>query len=105
MQPGGVHPEEVIDGRPDVVRRVGRRRGIGPDAIRPADYLSAADTAFFGEEMGEVAGVLEGAGQLRRAGDRWYWSGTGYPAADVDIRSAGGTPFSILNADGLSSGL
>jgi DEAD/DEAH box helicase domain-containing protein len=60
--------------------------------------LSEADAALFGEEMGEVAEVLEGAGQLRRAGDQWYWAGTGYPAADVDLRTAGGPPFAIFNA-------
>jgi DEAD/DEAH box helicase domain-containing protein len=60
--------------------------------------LSDADAALFGPEMGEVAEVLADAGQLRRAGDRWYWSGAGYPAADVDLRSAGGPAFSILNA-------
>jgi DEAD/DEAH box helicase domain-containing protein len=60
--------------------------------------LSPADTAHFGEEMEEIAGVLEDAGQLRRAGDRWYWAGVGYPAADVDIRTAGGSPFLIFDA-------
>lgn len=59
--------------------------------------LSESDAARFGEEMAEVAEVLEGAGQLRRAGERWYWAGTGYPAADVDLRTAGGPPFAILN--------
>jgi DEAD/DEAH box helicase domain-containing protein len=47
--------------------------------------------------MAEVAEVLEGAGQLRRSGDRWYWAGSGYPASDVDLRSAGGVPFLIMN--------
>jgi DEAD/DEAH box helicase domain-containing protein len=60
--------------------------------------LSPADAALFGEEMSEIAGVLEEAGQLRRVGERWYWAGAGYPAADVDIRTAGGSPFLIFNA-------
>jgi DEAD/DEAH box helicase domain-containing protein len=59
--------------------------------------LSADETRLFGEELPEIAEVLEGAGQLQRAGERWHWSGSGYPAADVDIRSAGGDPFRIVN--------
>jgi DEAD/DEAH box helicase domain-containing protein len=58
--------------------------------------LSPEDTRLFGEELPEIADVLEGAGQLQRAGERWHWCGSGYPAADVDIRSAGGDPYRIV---------
>jgi DEAD/DEAH box helicase domain-containing protein len=61
--------------------------------------LTEADAALFGAEMGEVAQVLEEAGQLRRVGERWYWAGAGYPAADVDIRSAGGSPYTIMDLE------
>jgi DEAD/DEAH box helicase domain-containing protein len=60
--------------------------------------LSLNDVPLFGEELPEIAEVLEGAGQLQQVAERWHWRGTGYPAADVDIRSAGGDPFLIVNA-------
>jgi DEAD/DEAH box helicase domain-containing protein len=60
--------------------------------------LSCEDTAFFGAELPEIAAVLSDAQQLRHEGDRWYWSGTGYPAGDVDLRTTGGEPFTILHA-------
>ena len=39
--------------------------------------------------MGELLEVLEAHGEVRRRGDRWFWSGEAYPAADVGLRSAG----------------
>ena len=39
------------------------------------------------------------AGNLRERGGRWYWAGRGSPAAGVSIRSAGGEPFLIVEAD------
>ena len=38
------------------------------------------------------------AGRLRERGGRWFWAGRGSPAAAMSIRSAGGEPFSIVDA-------
>jgi DEAD/DEAH box helicase domain-containing protein len=37
-------------------------------------------------------------GRLRERGGRWFWAGRGSPAAGVNIRSAGGEPFQIVEA-------
>src|SRR5207249_3838617 len=60
--------------------------------------LSGADAALFGAELPEIAAVLSDAQQLRHEGDRWYWSGAGYPAGEVDLRTTGGEPYTILHA-------
>jgi DEAD/DEAH box helicase domain-containing protein len=60
--------------------------------------LGPGDTALFGADLPELADLLVEAGQLRAAGDRYYWCGTGYPAADVNIRAAGGEPYAIRSA-------
>jgi DEAD/DEAH box helicase domain-containing protein len=53
---------------------------------------------LFGERAWETLGVLSDFGQLqfRR---RWYWTGSTYPAADVNIRSAGGISYSIVSIE------
>jgi DEAD/DEAH box helicase domain-containing protein len=60
--------------------------------------LGAADAALFGAELPEIAAVLTEARQLHHESDRWYWSGSGYPASEVDLRTSGGTPYAILHA-------
>lgn len=47
-------------------------------------------TELFGERAWELLGMLAEAGQLdfRR---RWYWTGSAYPASEINIRSAGGS--------------
>jgi len=54
--------------------------------------------ALFGERAWEVLGVLADNGTLsyRR---RWYWTGTGHPAADVNIRSSSNETFNIVNIE------
>ncbi|CAN5316623.1 DEAD/DEAH box helicase [soil metagenome] len=50
----------------------------------------------------EVAGLVAeevADGRLRERGGRFYWSGRGSPAAQVSIRSAGGEPFAIVDAE------
>jgi DEAD/DEAH box helicase domain-containing protein len=62
--------------------------------------LTPADALLFGEDMAEVSQVLAGAGQFTQRMDRWYWNGTGVPSREVDIRSAGGEPYRILDREG-----
>ncbi|MPZ86684.1 MAG: DEAD/DEAH box helicase [Nitriliruptorales bacterium] len=68
-----------------------------------------AEEEVFGTPGGprpDVAGHLDGevgAGRLRERGGRFYWSGRGSPAAGVSIRSAGGSPFQIV--DGMTGAL
>jgi DEAD/DEAH box helicase domain-containing protein len=60
--------------------------------------ISEADSELFGGTLTELADLLAEAGQLRAEASRWYWTGSGYPAADVDLRTVGGAPFAILDA-------
>jgi DEAD/DEAH box helicase domain-containing protein len=60
--------------------------------------LSREDCDLFGAELPELAELLGEAGQLRSGAERWHWSGIGYPAADVDLRTTGGDPYQILHA-------
>ncbi len=53
---------------------------------------------YFGERAWEVMGLLGEIGELsyRR---RWYWTGSRYPAGQVNIRSASSESFSILSLE------
>jgi DEAD/DEAH box helicase domain-containing protein len=74
------------------------RHAICAAAEKP---LRAGEAVLFGADLPDLLEVLVEAGQLRQLGDRFYWCGTGYPAADVNIRTSGGEPFAIReDADG-----
>ena len=52
---------------------------------------------LFGKRAWELLGMLAEAGQLdfRR---RWYWTGTTYPASEINIRSTGGS-YNIVSVE------
>ncbi len=54
----------------------------------------------FGPEVDEIAADLVAEGWLRPRAGRLLWSGRRSPAAGVDIRTAGGPPFSIIDETG-----
>ncbi|MDQ7843630.1 MAG: DEAD/DEAH box helicase [Armatimonadota bacterium] len=62
--------------------------------------VGSRDTELFGPRMLELARLLEGHGDLRNRHDRWYWAGARYPAGDVEVRSAGGEAFRVVEAPG-----
>jgi DEAD/DEAH box helicase domain-containing protein len=43
--------------------------------------------------------LLEEEGQLRRAGDAWYWAKAGTPSRDVSLRNIGDNTYSITDAE------
>ena len=53
---------------------------------------------LFGERTWEVLGLLEEFGQLQYR-RRWYWTGSDYPAKDVNIRSASGGSYNIVSIE------
>ena len=53
----------------------------------------------FGNRTWEVLATLADAGQLKFR-RRWHWTGFGYPAMDVNIRSASGDNYSIVSVEG-----
>ncbi|MCE5199440.1 MAG: DEAD/DEAH box helicase [Armatimonadota bacterium] len=54
---------------------------------------------IFGERAWEILGMLGDFGQLEFR-KRWFWTGSTYPAADVNIRSAAGGSYSIVSVEG-----
>ena len=67
-----------------------------------AHELPVADDeagGLLGVDAREVLAAEVAAGRLRRRGERTHWAGRGTPAAAIALRSAGGEPFRIVDAD------
>jgi DEAD/DEAH box helicase domain-containing protein len=62
--------------------------------------LENEDTSYFGEELEELLPTLMDRGELRPRGRRMYWGPRWSPAPVIDIRTAGGRPFSITDEGG-----
>ena len=60
--------------------------------------LWPGDETLFGPRMREVAGALEGTGDLVRRRDRWHPRSRRYPARSVEIRSVSGETYRIVHA-------
>jgi DEAD/DEAH box helicase domain-containing protein len=57
------------------------------------------DEEAFGTDLREMLTAEAAGGRLRERTGRYFWSGRGSPAAGVGIRSTGGEPFIIVDAD------
>jgi len=66
--------------------------------------LSEDAVATFGPEVEGLAADLVAAGDLRVRNGRLLWAGRGAPAPAIDIRTAGGPPFTIIDTDGEAMG-
>ncbi|MCE5323813.1 DEAD/DEAH box helicase [bacterium] len=55
-------------------------------------------TSLFGVRAYELLGMLSDLGQIEYR-HRWYWAGSNYPAADVNIRSTGGGSYDIVSVE------
>ena len=62
-----------------------------------ADARQTDDEALFGPGFVEATASLEGDGALEYRQGRWVYLGFGYPAERVNLRSAGGSRFALLN--------
>jgi DEAD/DEAH box helicase domain-containing protein len=60
--------------------------------------LTEEDVPLLGPDLDEIAGVLAAAGHLERRGERWHSRASDSPAPEVSIRSAGGSPYAIVDA-------
>jgi len=61
--------------------------------------ISELDYELFGEKTEPILNALLETGEVTNQG-RWYWTGSRYPAGDVNIRSTGGPGFLIYeNSD------
>jgi len=54
------------------------------------------DVALFGDRTLEIAALLADHGDLVKRRDRWYWVRKSYPATELEIRSASGETFRII---------
>ncbi|GAA5140989.1 DEAD/DEAH box helicase [Nocardioides marinquilinus] len=73
---------------------------LGPHLCAAAQEqpLTAADLPTFGPRAAEVADALVGRGLLRRRPTGWFWTDRRRAADLTDIRSAGGSPVSLVEA-------
>lgn len=58
--------------------------------------VGPADWEGFGDYCGSILRILEEDGQVRRKGDKYYWCGGSYPAADVPLRNIGDDVYTII---------
>ena len=69
--------------------------------LRAAAYelpITAQDEGLFGEYAPAILEILQQAGEVRGLKGRWYFSTSGYPAADISLRNASDNVYII--ADG-----
>ena len=88
------HPDEIF-GRPHEAAIVDHANPAILDGhLGCAAYeipLTEQDATIFGPSFGDGVHRLVERGALRPRGDRWAWAGRRAPAAELDIRSVGGT--------------
>jgi DEAD/DEAH box helicase domain-containing protein len=61
--------------------------------------LSADDTRFFGAGLPEALERAENEGLVRKKGNNWYFTGPGFPAGQIGLRSAAGAQYSIIEGE------
>ena len=60
--------------------------------------LGGAEARLFGEYTPELLRLLEEEGQVKKIRGKYYWSRTGYPAADIGLRNIGDATYTIIDA-------
>jgi len=98
------HPEDLF-GRPSEAAVINPTNPMVLAAhIGCAAYEIPMETneamATFGPAVEEIAADLVGDGTLRVRNGRLLWAGREAPAPGIDIRTAGGPPYSIVAMDG-----
>ena len=95
---GRPHEHALID--PDNVYVLARHLPCAAAEIPLTNLASPEhfdDEALFGPGFVHAMVQLEESGRLEFRGDRWTYTPTDYPAEQVNLRSAGGGRFAILN--------
>ncbi|MFD1859462.1 DEAD/DEAH box helicase [Aeromicrobium camelliae] len=74
---------------------------LGPHLAAAAQELplTESDLDLFGERAADGVAALEAAGMLRRRAAGWFWTSRERASQLADLRSAGGTPVQIVDAD------
>ncbi|HUV03828.1 MAG TPA: DEAD/DEAH box helicase [Armatimonadota bacterium] len=59
--------------------------------------ITELDFSLFGGDVERIVREAEESGRVSAGERMWFWSGWGYPASGVNIRSAGGTGFAVYD--------
>lgn len=88
----GQSPENgVIDAKNPHLAMAHLRAAVYELPMKPGEHEE------FGEYAPAVLEILEEDGQVRYLKNRWYWSGEGYPAADIGLRTMSSDVYTIVD--------
>jgi len=59
--------------------------------------ITLKDEEMFGETAPALLNLLEDDAQVRFSGDKWYWTGTGWPSADFGLRDIAQNTYNIVD--------
>lgn len=62
--------------------------------------VDRADEERFGKDAPSIMLVLEEAEEVTLVGDKWFWAGKGYPAADFGLRNMAENTYTIVDTTG-----
>lgn len=96
------NPELLLDARHEHALANPQNPQILAQQLRCAAFekpLSPADLDWFGDTARELVREMEDAGTLALRQGRYFTPGHESPAPEIDIRSAGGMRFDLLEAD------
>jgi len=95
------HPEYFFRQSPENAVVAGDNPHILLGHLRAAAYelpVTAQDEGLFGEYAPAILEMLQEAGEVRGIKGRWYFSTSGYPAADISLRNASDNVYVIVDA-------
>lgn len=59
--------------------------------------MTVEDEQIFGESAPAILTLLEDDNQVKYVGDKWYWTGKGYPARDFSLRDMAENNYNIID--------
>jgi DEAD/DEAH box helicase domain-containing protein len=59
--------------------------------------MTIDDEKTFGESAPAILNLLEDDNQVKYVGDKWYWTGKGYPARDFSLRDMAENNYNIID--------
>ena len=94
------NPQYILDGRNEHAILDPFNRYVLAEHLLCAVHelpVTELDLPMFGERASEILETLQETKQVVHSGGRWYWTGSGHPAAEVNIRSSGGQGYAIFD--------
>jgi len=59
--------------------------------------ITVNDLARFGDYMPAILGIFEERREVARRGNRWFWTGSGYPSVGVKLRNMSDNTYTIID--------